>query len=85
VSALLAPAPARVLTVLTAAVTEVDGLLARVGVLLNPYDVRELGLSLDDGTLRVVVDGDGFDADRVASRLNRVIGVLEVSATRLDR
>jgi hypothetical protein len=78
VSALLAPAPTRVLTVLTARVVEVEGLLARVAVLLNPYDVRELGLSLDDGTLRVVVEGNGFDAGRAAARLDKVIGVLEV-------
>ena len=69
----------RTTTVFTAQVVEVDGLLARVAVLLNPYDVRELALSLDDGTLRIVVEGNGFDADRVAARLEKVIGVLEVS------
>ena len=84
-SAVLEAAPARVLTTLTAQVVEVGGLLARVAVLLNPYDVRELALSLDTGTLRVVVEGDGFDADRVAARLDKVIGVLNVTATRLTR
>ncbi len=84
-SAVLEAAPARVLTTLTAQVVEVRGLLARVAVLLNPYDVRELALSLDTGTLRVVVEGDGFDADRVAARLDKVIGVLNVTATRLTR
>jgi hypothetical protein len=77
---LLAPAPAtRAVTELTAMVTEVDGLLARVAVLLNPYDVRELSLSLDKGTLRVLVEGDGFDADRVAARLAKIIGVHAVT------
>ena len=84
-SAVLEAAPARVLTTLTAQVVEVGGLLARVAVLLNPYDVRELALSLDTGTLRVVVEGDGFDADRVAARLDKVIGVLNVTATRLTK
>ncbi|MFF0270698.1 hypothetical protein [Kribbella sp. NPDC004536] len=69
----------RAVTVYTARVVEVEGLLARVAVLLNPYDVRELALSLDEGELRVVVEGNGFDADRVAARLRKVIGVLEVS------
>jgi hypothetical protein len=77
-TALLAPAPARVVTTLTALVTEVPGLLARVAVLLNPYDVRELALSLDDGTLRIVVEGDGFDAGRVEARLAKIIGVEEI-------
>ncbi|GAA1570395.1 MULTISPECIES: hypothetical protein [Kribbella] len=71
----------RVLTVFTAQVTEVDGLLARVAVLLNPYDVRELMLSLDRGELRIVVEGNGFDAERVAARLDKVIGVLEVTVS----
>ncbi|MGW5189935.1 hypothetical protein ACWEOO_11810 [Kribbella sp. NPDC004138] len=69
----------RAVTTFSAQVVEVEGLLARVAVLLNPYDVRELALSLDDGTLRIVVEGNGFDADRVAARLEKVIGVLEVS------
>ncbi|MEV6271153.1 hypothetical protein AB0L64_28595 [Kribbella sp. NPDC051936] len=69
----------RAVTTFSAQVVEVEGLLARVAVLLNPYDVRELSLSLDDGTLRIVVEGNGFDADRVAARLEKVIGVLEVS------
>ncbi len=80
-SAVLQAAPTRVLTTFTASVVEVEGLLARVAVLLNPYDVRELSVSLDTGTLRVVVEGDGFDADRVAARLDKVIGVLEVDVT----
>ena len=71
----LAAAPDRVLTEVTARVTEVEGLLARVAVLLNPYDVRALDLDLDRGTLRVVVEGDGFDAGRVRARLAKVIGV----------
>jgi ABC-type uncharacterized transport system ATPase subunit len=70
----------RTLTVLTAQVVETDGLLARIAVLLNPYDVRELSLSLDDGTLRVIVEGNGFDAGRVTARLQKIVGVLEVSA-----
>jgi hypothetical protein len=69
----------RAVTTFSAQVVEVEGLLARVAVLLNPYDVRELALSLDDGTLRIVVEGNGFDADRVAARLQKVIGVLDVS------
>lgn len=71
--------PARVVTVLTASVTQVPGMLARVAVLLNPYDVRSLELDLDEGRLRVVVEGDGFDAGRVEARLAKVIGVLDVS------
>jgi hypothetical protein len=85
VSAVLEAAPARVLTTLTAQVVEVGGLLARVAVQLNPYDVRELALSLDTGTLRVVVEGDGFDADRVAARLDKIIGVLNVTVTKLSK
>jgi hypothetical protein len=77
-TALLAPAPTRVVTTLTAVVAEVPGLLARVAVLLNPYDVRELSLSLDDRTLRIVVEGDGFDAGRVEARLAKIIGVEEI-------
>ncbi|HET6988306.1 MAG TPA: hypothetical protein VFI00_16905 [Kribbella sp.] len=69
----------RTLTVFTAQVVETDGLLARVAVLLNPYDVRELAVSLDEGELRVVVEGDGFDAGRVAARLAKIIGVLDVA------
>ena len=69
----------RTLTVFTAQVVEVEGMLARIAVLLNPYDVRELALSLDQGELRVVVEGDGFDAGRVAARLAKVIGVLDVT------
>ena len=69
----------RTLTVFTAQVVEVEGMLARIAVLLNPYDVRELALSLDQGELRVVVEGDGFDAGRVAARLNKVIGVLDIT------
>ncbi|WP_350274566.1 hypothetical protein [Kribbella sp. HUAS MG21] len=69
----------RAVTVFTARVVEVEGLLARIAVLLNPYDVRELALSLDQGELRIVVEGNGFDADRVAARLDKVIGVLEVT------
>jgi hypothetical protein len=68
----------RTVTVFTAQVVETDGLLARIAVLLNPYDVRELALSLDDQTLSVTVEGDGFDAGRVAARLQKIIGVLEV-------
>ena len=69
----------RTTTVFTAQVVEVEGMLARIAVLLNPYDVRELALSLDQGELRVVVEGNGFDAGRVAARLNKVIGVLDVT------
>jgi hypothetical protein len=69
----------RAVTVFTAEVVETGGLLARIAVLLNPYDVRELALSLDRGELRIVVEGNGFDAGRVAARLEKVIGVLEVS------
>jgi hypothetical protein len=68
----------RTVTVLTAQVVETRGLLARIAVLLNPYDVRELELSLDDGVLRVVVEGNGFDAGRVAARLEKIVGVLDV-------
>jgi hypothetical protein len=69
----------RTMTVFTAQVVETEGMLARIAVQLNPYDVRELSLSLDQGELRVVVEGDGFDAARVAARLDKVIGVLDVS------
>ena len=69
----------RTVTVYTARVVETKGMLARIAVLLNPYDVRELALSLDEGTLRITVEGDGFDAGRVAARLDKVIGVLEVT------
>ena len=69
----------RTMTVFTAEVVETSGLLARIAVLLNPYDVRELALSLDRGELRIVVEGNGFDAGRVAARLEKVIGVLEVA------
>jgi hypothetical protein len=68
----------RTVTVFTAHVVETEGLLARIAVQLNPYDVRELALSLDDRTLSVTVEGDGFDAGRVAARLQKIIGVLEV-------
>ena len=68
----------RTITVFTAEVVETEGMLARIAVQLNPYDVRELSLSLDKGELRVVVEGEGFDAGRVAARLAKVIGVLEV-------
>ncbi|WP_328519338.1 hypothetical protein [Kribbella sp. NBC_00359] len=69
----------RTTTVFTAQVVEVEGMLARIAVLLNPYDVRELALSLDQGELRVVVEGNGFDAGRVGARLAKVIGVLDVT------
>lgn len=68
----------RTVTVFTAQVVETEGLLARIAVQLNPYDVRELSLSLDDRTLSVTVEGDGFDAGRVAARLEKIIGVLDV-------
>jgi hypothetical protein len=71
--------PERVLTVFTANIVETRGMLARIAVQLNPYDVRELTLCLETCTLRVVVEGNGFDAGRVAARLDKVIGVLEVS------
>jgi hypothetical protein len=69
----------RTVTVFTAQVVETRGLLARIAVQLNPYDVRELSLSLDDNTLQVVVEGQGFDAGRVAARLDKIVGVLDVS------
>jgi ABC-type uncharacterized transport system ATPase subunit len=69
----------RVQTVFTAEVVETRGLLARIAVLLNPYDVRELNLCLDRGELRIVVEGNGFDAGRVAARLDKIVGVLDVS------
>ncbi|NEA35304.1 hypothetical protein [Streptomyces sp. SID13031] len=71
--------PERVLTTFTAQIVETRGLLARIAVQLNPYDVRELALCLETCTLRVVVEGNGFDAGRVAARLDKIIGVLEVS------
>jgi len=72
-------APATVATVFTADVVETRGMLARIAVLLNPYDVRELSLCLEKCTLRIVVAGNGFDAGRVAARLEKVIGVLDVT------
>ena len=74
--------PDRVVTTFTANVVETRGLLARIAVQLNPYDVRELKLCLETCTLRVVVEGEGFDAGRVAARLDKIIGVLEVSYSR---
>jgi hypothetical protein len=71
--------PERTVTVFTAKVVETRGMLARIASLLNPYDVRELRLCLEECTLRVVVEGDGFDAGRVAARLDKVIGVLDVT------
>jgi hypothetical protein len=71
--------PERILTVFTAQIVETRGLLARIAVQLNPYDVRELALCLETCTLRIVVEGNGFDAGRVAARLDKIIGVLEVS------
>jgi len=71
----------RTLTVYTAQVVETEGMLARIAVQLNPYDVRELSLSLDAGELRVVVEGNGFDSGRVAARLAKVIGVLEIAVS----
>ena len=73
-----APVPRRT-TVFTAQVVETRGLLARLAVQLNPYDVRELKLCLETCTLRIVVEGEGFDAGRVAARLDKIIGVLDVS------
>ena len=78
----LAPAyvvPDRVVTTFTANVVETRGLLARIAVQLNPYDVRELALCLETCTLKIVVEGKGFDAGRVAARLAKVIGVLDVT------
>ena len=71
----------RTVTVVTAQVVETRGLLARIAVLLNPYDVRELELSLDEGFLRIVVEGNGFDAGRVTARLEKIIGVLDVDVS----
>jgi hypothetical protein len=71
--------PERVLTTFTAQVVETRGLLARIAVQLNPYDVRELHLCLETHTLHIVVEGNGFDADRVAARLDKIIGILEVT------
>ncbi|TCC44601.1 hypothetical protein E0H75_34115 [Kribbella capetownensis] len=68
----------RTVTVFTARVVETEGMLARIAVMLNPYDVRELALSLDEGTLTITVEGNGFDAGRVAARLGKVIGVMDV-------
>jgi hypothetical protein len=71
--------PERILTTFTAQIVETRGLLARIAVQLNPYDVRELKLCLETCTLHIVVEGNGFDAGRVAARLDKIIGVLEVS------
>ncbi|TWD75395.1 hypothetical protein FB561_6833 [Kribbella amoyensis] len=71
----------RTVTVFTAKVVETRGLIARIAVLLNPYDVRELRLSLDESTLYVAVEGAGFDAGRVAARLDKVVGVLDVTVS----
>ncbi|GAB3834906.1 hypothetical protein [Kribbella italica] len=66
-------------TVFTAQIVETRGLLARIAVLLNPYDVRTISLCLERCELRIVVEGNGFDAGRVAARLDKVIGVLDVT------
>ena len=95
----------RSVTVFTARVVETTGLLARIAVQLNPYDVRELSICLNErlgggmddgpdhgrneglneclgqGSLRVVVAGEGFDAERVAARLDKIVGILEVTIT----
>ena len=91
----------RSVTVFTARVVETRGLLARIAVQLNPYDVRELSMCLNErlggamddvldqrlneglgqGSLRVVVAGEGFDAERVAARLDKIVGILEVTIT----
>jgi hypothetical protein len=71
--------PERVLTTFTAKIVETRGLFARVAVQLNPYDVRELGLCFETCTLRIVVEGNGFDAGRVAARLDKIIGILDVT------
>ncbi|MFI5733884.1 hypothetical protein ACIA49_27465 [Kribbella sp. NPDC051587] len=68
-------------TVFTAQIVETVGMFARIAVLLNPYDVRHLSLCLETNTLRVVVAGNGFDAGRVAARLEKVIGVLDVTVS----
>lgn len=73
--------PERILTTFTAQIVETRGLLARIAVQLNPYDVRELALCLETCTLRIVVEGNGFDAGRVAARLDKIIGILEVTYT----
>lgn len=75
----------RTVTTFTAQVVETRGLLARIAVLLNPYDVRELRLCLEECTLRIVVEGEGFDAGRVAARLDKIIGVLDVTYRRAGR
>ncbi len=69
----------RPMTVFTAQIVETRGLLARIAVLLNPYDVRTINLCLERCELRIVVEGNGFDAGRVAARLDKVIGVLDVT------
>ncbi|MEV6287640.1 hypothetical protein [Kribbella sp. NPDC051770] len=69
----------RPMTVFTAQIVETTGLLARIAVLLNPYDVRTISLCLERCELRIVVEGNGFDAGRVAARLDKVVGVLDVS------
>ncbi len=69
----------RPMTVFTAQVVETRGLLARIAVLLNPYDVRTITLCLEKCELSIVVEGNGFDAGRVAARLDKVIGVLDVT------
>jgi len=69
----------RTVTVFTARVVETRGLLARIAVQLNPYDVRELALSLEDNQLQVTVEGNGFDAGRVAARLDKIVGVLDIT------
>ncbi|WP_405060592.1 hypothetical protein OG474_02870 [Kribbella sp. NBC_01505] len=77
-------APAAVVatsTVFTASIVETEGMFARIAVMLNPYDVRHLSLCLEANTLRIVVAGAGFDAGRVAARLEKVIGVLEVTVS----
>jgi len=43
----------RAVTTFSAQVVEVEGLLARVAVLLNPYDVRELALSLPQAEILI--------------------------------
>ena len=67
---------------LVATVRHGRGTLARLAATLNPHPVTgfayELGAD-DTATLRVTVEGTGWDAERVRVRLGRGIDVLEVS------
>ncbi|HSK25777.1 MAG TPA: hypothetical protein VK894_02575 [Jiangellales bacterium] len=67
--------------VVSARAVHAPGLLARIAVVVNPYAVTGLDYRVAaDGAAAVTltVAGGSWEADRVAARLRRVIGVTAV-------